>query len=211
MAATNASVTKAMEKVAESVLKRSEQWTIGQKIAAALICLLAGAALFTGADSLRVASGVSIALLGVAFLTFRRRALESETIMLKDTAGRPRVLINAEGLVFLDKDSHPVVMMEAGDNGGLYFDRPRGGAGIYLNLTATGAVVSVGDKRGARIAILGANDGNLGLTLEDSSGDAAAVLGSIDRTAHLTFYGEDGKEVGSYPESAASTLKVERS
>ena len=191
----------AVEKVAEAVLKRSEKWTVGQKIVAASICLLGGAALITGIDSLRVAAGVSIALLGVAFLTFRKTALESQTLVLRDTSGRARVSMNAEGLVFLNPDEQPVLWLTADQKGShVYLHRPGSqAAAIHLGLSESAAVASLGNLNGARITLTSANDGNLGIVFENAKNKPTALLGSIDDSAHLSFLAEDGETIASYP------------
>lgn len=112
MGAIDEKVLKAVEKAGDTVLKHSERWSFGQKLVAFFICFLAAAALVSGVDKIRVISGVSIALFGVAFLTFRRRVVESEKLILKDSNGKPRIVLSADsGFVFFDDDMSPKMVM----------------------------------------------------------------------------------------------------
>src|SRR5262249_12383931 len=100
-------VLKALDKAGDEVLKHSEKWGTGQKLVLFFVCLVAAAALVTGREPLKVVGGVTIAGYGIHFLTFRRRLVESETLVLKDANGKPRIVMNAEnGIVFFDENTH---------------------------------------------------------------------------------------------------------
>lgn len=221
-------VLKVVETAGETILKHSERWSLPQKVVAGLVCFLAAAALISGVDNLRVASGIGIALFGVSFLTFRRRLVEAETLVLKDRAGRVRIAANAEqGLVFLDErmrvkilvnlvDGEPLIHLGSQDTAKVWLRASPNEAGIsvqgaapagsgpiaYLRARESGSSAMVGQLDGAGLEIVGATDGNVGLVLKNGEQKSLAVLGCVQSTSHLSFFlpGKD-QPFASYPPS----------
>jgi len=191
------------EKVGQTILKDSGRWNQGQKIVAFLVCLLAGAALVSGASHVRVAAGVTIALFGIAFLTFTRRTIESEMLVLKDGKGKPRIALSGEnGLYFFDDNKqvrmlatlwggHPAVTLNGADG------KPK----LFVRLTHEGSSISVGEP--ANIAAEASNDGNLGLVFTNEAGEPTTVLGSKGLNGHLSFFGDKRVLLASYPDEEA--------
>jgi hypothetical protein len=219
---------KAFEKVGDTLLKHSERWNIGQKVAAFLVCLLAGAALVSGRDNWKIAAGVTIALFGIAFLTFRRRTLESETLVLKDQKGTPRIVISGEhGIMFLDQqgtmrmlaqvsveDQAALIHLGSSDGTGLMLQGGNTGASVimkrpgeepalYLKLSGADSAARIGAGDKANVCIIAARDGNTGLVFENQSQQRTAILGSYEARAHLSFFAENGSLMTKYPDDTA--------
>jgi hypothetical protein len=178
---------KGLEKAGETVLKHSEGWGIGQKVVAFLVCLLAAAALVSGRDSLRVAGGVTIALFGIAFLTFRRRIVECETLLLKDSSGKPRIALSAEhGIILFDDNADPRIVANV-FNGQPVIHMTSDKESVLIGVLENGAIVRLGntDMAGAIASMrrgqvdLGFPDGaRLWLTAQEN--DAKVVLNRAD-------------------------------
>ena len=188
MKAVDDKILAAVEKAGEVVLKHSERWSFGQKVVAFLVCLLAGVALASGIESIRVASGVTLALFGVSFLTFRRRIVETERLVLKDSKGKPRIVLSAEGgLVFFDENMGPRLVAN------VFAGQPA----IHVTDDKESVLIAVGEG-GATVGV-GKNDltghittiqrgkvylGSLGgtrLTLDAREDSVGAVLSSGDK------------------------------
>jgi len=192
-----------VDKVGQRILKDSGRWNQGQKIVAFLVCLLAGAALVSGASHVRVAAGVTIALFGIAFLTFTRRTIESETLVLKDGKGKPRIALSGEnGLYFFDDnkqvrmlatlyEGHPAIALNGADG------KPK----LFVRLTHEGSNVSIGEP--ANIAAEASDDGKLGLVFTNEDGEPTMVLGSRGLNGHLSFFGDKRVLLASYPDEEA--------
>jgi hypothetical protein len=185
MGAIDDKMLKGWEKAADTLLKHSERWSVGQKVVAFAVCLIAGLALLTGIDNLRVAAGLSVVLFGVAFLTFRRRTIESEVIVLKDSRGRPRVSISGDhGLVFFDDSSRPRLIAATVEGRPMMLmtdDRER----LVFGVSENGAALTLGSSDGSgsssqllrRLFSVGAPD-KLAVTISGDEDRAAVTLTS---------------------------------
>jgi hypothetical protein len=219
---------KVAEKAGDSILKQSERWSLPQKAVAGLVCFLAAAALIFGIDSLRVTSGVGIALFGVSFLTFRRRVIESETLLLKDKAGKARIAMNAEqGMVFFDDQMHvkmllnvlngkPIIHLGSPDTAQIWLAAAPNEAEVVVHGAAPAAAsepiafmrtkdsqasAMVGILNGAGVDFVGACDGNVGIVLKNEKQESLTVLGCAGSTSHLSFFrGGHDQPIASYPD-----------
>lgn len=217
-------VLKELEAGAKTILKDSERWNIGQKVAAFLVCLFAGAALVTGGSNVKVVGGASIAIFGIAFLTVRRRAIESEVLVLKDNVGKPRIVMSGQyGIALLDENMQ--VRMQARVNEGhatFHLGRPDGRllmldtddkdsivvlnragerGSLFLRVTDDQSVARIGGK--ANVSLTAADDGNLGVLLTNEHDQKTALLGSVGLTGHLAFFGQRELTIAEYPDEEA--------
>jgi hypothetical protein len=208
-----------------------------------------------------VTSGFALALFGVAFLTFRRRIIESEMLILKDSRGRQKIAMSADhGIIFFDENMHPKMqanvfagqpviymrdekesillvvgkdgakmtafkndwsssstniqcgevliglpdraqlsMSAKADSGHVLLSRANDRCAASLALIDSGATATIGRINGAGIVISGAQDGNLGIVVQNEKTEPTVVFGSIDTSAHISFFGENGQKIASYP------------
>ncbi len=176
-------ILEGIDRAADTVLKHSDRWSIGQKLVAFAVCLLGAAALISGANSIRVVAGASLALYGVAFLTLHRRTIETQSIVLKDGNGKPRISISAEhGLVFFDAKQQPKVSLDVMANGQpimiMHDDREQ----IYLAVTENGAVIGLADHNDSvgvklfRNSVVVGQPGAASVTILGGTDDAAVVV-----------------------------------
>jgi hypothetical protein len=84
-------------KMLAEVLERSERWSLGQKLAGAIVSL-AAAGLVLGVGSPRIVIAAVLALVGISLLTVRRRVLDTESVIVRDQEGRPRLLLGTTDL-----------------------------------------------------------------------------------------------------------------
>jgi hypothetical protein len=81
-------------KMLGEVLDRSERWNTGQKVAAAVVSF-GGAGLLLGIGSPRIIIAAILALVGISFLTVRRRSLEVESVVIRSSDGKKRIVLAA--------------------------------------------------------------------------------------------------------------------
>jgi hypothetical protein len=204
MADVDAGIFKGID--AAALLKHSENWSIAQKVVGFVMCLVASAAFLSGIDQLRVGAGVLIALFGVALLTVPRRVLESQTIVLKDQNGKPRVAISAQhGLVLFDAELRPKVALNLSETGQpiLHMRDAR----EQINIAVT--------ENGAGVALAGVHASDVGVRLLKNSvavgpadGPSATLAAGRD-SAHLTLAQRTGPRVGLSLSPSAATMHLE--
>jgi len=216
-------VLNEFEKAGEMILKDSERWNKRQKIVAFLVCLLAAVALVGGVSHVRVAAAVTVALFGVAFLTFARKAVEAETLVVKDRKGNPRIAISGDyGMYFFDDkmrvrmiakvdteqraiiqvgplDSRGIMLSASDEEATVTLTRQARKPSLYLKVAEAGSSASVGEE--ANLTAIANSDGNLGLVLANEDGEPTTILGSKDFSSHLTFYGEKKFRIAEYPDA----------
>ena len=94
-------------KMLGEILQHSERWNLGQKLAGAIVSFGA-AGLVLGVGSPRTVIAAVLALVGISLISVRRRALEAESLVLKDSNGRPRLVLantpSGPAIVMLDED-----------------------------------------------------------------------------------------------------------
>jgi len=188
------------EKQATKILKDSEGWSKQQKIAGFLVCLLAAALLVSGGSYVKVVGAASIAIFGIALLTFSHLTVKS--LVLKDSKGNPRIAISAgDGMTFYDENKQVRMMFFADSKDAMVVLKRPGdkGASLYLRVTDDRAVASIGEK--ANVHVVAADDGNLGLVLANEGGQPTAILGNAEISGHLAFFGRTGLTVADYPDA----------
>jgi hypothetical protein len=168
----------------DQVIEASKQWNRVQKAAAFLFCLVAGVALVSGYDYLRIGGGLAVILFGIMLLTPVGTGLlgRNQEIVLHDEEGRPKVVISAKfGVAVLD------------DNQQL---------ALGISVRPGGAHLGVGSKDGPRVELLASKDVGAHVMLIDPGRGMAARFAykTGDVLADLTMNGVDGAPVATFPD-----------